>query len=82
MHMPADVSFLMYDDFVWTKLTTPPLTVIAQRVYDMGAAAAQTFIRRIRQPGAGTVFSASLTLRGSIGAPSPETAPRSAAAGS
>ena len=39
---------LMYDDFAWTRLTTPPLTVIAQPVYDMGAAAAAALIRQIR----------------------------------
>ena len=40
LSIPDDVSFLMYDDFAWTRLTTPPLTVIAQPVYDMGVAAA------------------------------------------
>ena len=75
--MPADISFLMYDNFAWTKLTTPPLAVIAQPVYDMGAAAARILIRHIRQPGAATTppaeFTASLIVRGSIGAPAPAT---------
>ncbi len=47
LSIPADVSFLMYDDFAWTRLTTPPLTVIAQPVYEMGAAAATALIRQI-----------------------------------
>jgi DNA-binding LacI/PurR family transcriptional regulator len=31
----------MYNDFAWTRLTTPPLTVIAQPVYNMGLMAAK-----------------------------------------
>lgn len=72
LQMPTDVSFLMYDDFAWTKLTTPPLTVIAQPVYAIGAAAADAVIKRIR----GQLphlhlddFTATLIRRGSVGAP-------------
>lgn len=68
--IPADVSFLMYDDFAWTRLTTPPLTVIAQPVYDMGVAAASALIRQIegRPPAAAAPeFSATLVRRGSVG---------------
>ena len=67
----------MYDDFAWTRLTTPPLTVIAQPVYDMGAAAADALIRQIegRPPRAARPeFSAKLIRRGSVGA-APATAP-------
>ncbi|MDR6437893.1 LacI family transcriptional regulator [Paenarthrobacter nicotinovorans] len=70
--IPADVSFLMYDDFAWTRLTTPPLTVIAQPVYDMGIAAATALIRRIegRKAAAPTPeLAARLIQRGSVGAP-------------
>lgn len=72
LRIPQDVSFLMYDDFPWTKLTTPPLTVISQPVYDIGASAAEALIRLIRQPGKATelpVFQATLKHRGSVGAP-------------
>lgn len=71
LDIPGDVSFLMYDDFAWTRLTTPPLTVIAQPVYDMGAAAAAALIRQIegRAPrGARPEFRATLIRRGSVGA--------------
>lgn len=71
LSIPADVSFLMYDDLPWTRLTTPPLTVIAQPVYDMGVAAASALIRQIegRPPGAARPqFSATLIRRGSVGA--------------
>src|SRR6476620_3970934 len=67
LRIPEDVSFLMYDDFAWTRLTTPPLTVVAQPVYDMGAAAANALIRQIdgRPPlVAAPEFNARLVRRG------------------
>jgi LacI family transcriptional regulator len=70
LRIPEDVSFLMYDDFAWTRLTTPPLTVVAQPVYDMGAAAANALIRQIdgRPPLApAPEFNARLVRRGSVG---------------
>jgi len=71
LSIPGDVSFLMYDDFAWTRLTTPPLTVIAQPVYDMGVAAASALIRQIegRKPTAAPDLAARLIKRGSVGAP-------------
>jgi len=71
LSIPDDVSFLMYDDFAWTRLTTPPLTVIAQPVYDMGVAAAGALIRQIegRKPAAAPELAARLVKRGSVGAP-------------
>ncbi|MEV7661509.1 LacI family DNA-binding transcriptional regulator [Paenarthrobacter sp. NPDC089316] len=70
--IPDDVSFLMYDDFAWTRLTTPPLTVIAQPVYDMGAAAAAALIRQIegrKTASPSPELVARLIRRGSVGAP-------------
>lgn len=70
--IPRDVSFLMYDDFAWTRLTTPPLTVIAQPVYEMGVAAATALIRQIegrKAPAATPALLATLIRRGSVGAP-------------
>lgn len=70
LEIPAGVSFLMYDDLAWTRLTSPPLTVIAQPVYDMGAAAASALIRQIEgRPPLATApeFTATLVRRGSVG---------------
>ncbi len=70
LSIPKDVSFLMYDDFAWTRLTTPPLTVIAQPVYEMGVAAAEALIRQIqgrKAPAAKPEFAATLVKRGSVG---------------
>jgi LacI family transcriptional regulator len=72
LSIPGDVSLLMYDDFAWTRLTTPPLTVIAQPVYDMGIAAASALIRQIegrKSAGPAPELMATLIHRGSIGAP-------------
>lgn len=71
LRIPDDVSFLMYDDFAWTRLTTPPLTVVAQPVYEMGVAAAAALIRQIegRPPLVpAPEFNATLVRRGSVGA--------------
>jgi LacI family transcriptional regulator len=71
LSIPGDVSFLMYDDFAWTRLTTPPLTVIAQPVYEMGVAAAEALISQIqgrKVPAAKPEFAARLVKRGSVGA--------------
>jgi LacI family transcriptional regulator len=72
LRIPLDVSFLMYDDFAWTRLTTPPLTVIAQPVYEMGVAAARALIRQIEGGNAPTAVPelvAKLIRRGSVGSP-------------
>jgi LacI family transcriptional regulator len=73
LSIPRDVSFLMYDDFAWTRLTTPPLTVIAQPVYDMGVAAATALIQQIKGRKATDTppaLEARLIKRGSVGSPS------------
>ena len=77
LSIPEDVSFLMYDDFAWTRLTTPPLTVIAQPVYDMGIAAASALIRQIegrKSAGPAPELVATLIHRGSIGVANAEIA--------
>ena len=54
------------------RLTTPPLTVIAQPVYDMGVAAAAALIRQIEGRKASApapMFTAELIRRGSVAAP-------------
>jgi LacI family transcriptional regulator len=70
LSIPGDVSFLMFDDFAWTRLTTPPLTVIAQPVYDMGVAAASALIRQIegrKASDTAPTLEARLIRRGSVG---------------
>jgi LacI family transcriptional regulator len=72
LSIPRDVSFLMFDDFAWTRLTAPPLTVIAQPVYDMGVAAATALLRQIegrKSPDPVPALEARLIHRGSLGSP-------------
>lgn len=70
--IPGELSFVMFDDHLWAKLLTPPLTVVAQPVYELGAAAAATLISRMRgeKPAPIANFSAKLIERESIGPPS------------
>jgi LacI family transcriptional regulator len=69
LRVPVDISFVMYDDFPWTELMTPPLTVVAQPVYEMGREAARRLICHIRQQSAGVLpeFDSWMVVRGSVG---------------
>lgn len=71
LRIPHNASFVMYDDFPWTRLTTPPLTVIGQPVHEMGVEAARRLLDRIDgiDPGPMPQMSARVVQRGSIGAP-------------
>jgi len=76
LSIPEDVSFLMYDDFAWTRLTTPPLTVIAQPVYDMGVAAATALIQQIegrKASNAAPALEPRLIKRGSVASPNEQS---------
>ncbi|MDU6410406.1 MAG: LacI family DNA-binding transcriptional regulator [Yersiniaceae bacterium] len=69
LRIPQDLSFVMYDNFPWTEIVNPPLTVVAQPVYEMGREAARRLIARIKgeEPGPMVPFAAELLVRGSIG---------------
>lgn len=69
LRVPEDISFLMYDDFPWTELMTPALTVVAQPVYEMGREAARRLICHIRQQPAGELpaFEGWMVVRDSVG---------------
>jgi LacI family transcriptional regulator len=47
LRVPEDISFIMFDDFEWTTLISPPVSVISQPVYEVGVAAAKQLIARI-----------------------------------
>ncbi|WP_343902862.1 LacI family DNA-binding transcriptional regulator [Arthrobacter rhombi] len=71
LSVPGDCSFVMYDDFPWTLLTTPPLTVIRQPVYEMGVEAGRRIVDRIegKTPGPMPDLEAAVISRGSIAPP-------------
>jgi LacI family transcriptional regulator, galactose operon repressor len=43
----ADIGVVAFDDAPWTTLIDPPLTVVAQPAYEMGAVAARLLLERI-----------------------------------
>jgi LacI family transcriptional regulator len=44
---PTDVSLMGFDDAEWAEVVSPPLTVIAQPVYEIGVRAAELLFARI-----------------------------------
>jgi LacI family transcriptional regulator len=44
---PRDVSIVGFDDLEWTSIVSPPLTVVAQPVHDMGRKAGRVLLGRI-----------------------------------
>jgi LacI family transcriptional regulator len=70
--VPADVSVVGFDDIPTAELLHPPLTVVQQPTYRVGARAADLLIRRLREPEAAVkevVLSARLIVRGSTAPP-------------
>lgn len=69
LRVPQDVSFVMFDNFPWTEIVAPPLSVISQPVYEMGREAARRIICELRGEAAGPMptFTAEFIARKSIG---------------
>ncbi len=60
---------MMFDNFPWTEIVAPPLSVISQPVYEMGREAARRIICELRGEAAGPMptFTAEFIARKSIG---------------
>lgn len=72
LSIPRDVSLIVFDDADWTSITTPPITVVAQPIYELGAEAARMLLARIQGAPAGwqrKVLSQQLIERGSVAPP-------------
>jgi DNA-binding LacI/PurR family transcriptional regulator len=68
--MPSTISLVGFDDIPTGELLDPPLTVVQQPTYRMGAQAAELLIRRLREPSAPiqeVLLAARLIVRGSTG---------------
>jgi DNA-binding LacI/PurR family transcriptional regulator len=66
--VPRQLSVVGFDDIPTGELLEPPLTVVQQPTYRVGARAADLLIRRLREPAAPVkevVLSARLVVRGS-----------------
>jgi len=50
LSIPDQISLIGFDDMPWAASLRPPLTVIAQPVYEMGIAAAHLVLDRIKEP--------------------------------
>ncbi len=75
--VPEQMSVVAFDDLPIGDLLDPPMTVIQQPTYQIGARAAELLLRRIRDPGAPAqevLLSARLVVRGSTGPPPAEVA--------
>jgi LacI family transcriptional regulator len=48
LRWPQDVSVIGFDDADWTEAVSPPLTVVAQPVQDIGRTACELLLRRLR----------------------------------
>ncbi|WP_094604329.1 HTH-type transcriptional regulator KdgR [Sporomusa silvacetica DSM 10669] len=46
--IPDEIAVLGFDDWEWAQLIDPPVTVVAQPVYDMGNKAAALLIKRMK----------------------------------
>lgn len=70
VHVPEALSLVGFDDIPTGELLDPPLTVIQQPTYQIGAQAAELLIRRLEEPTASVrevILSATLLIRGSTG---------------
>ena len=68
LRIPEDISVVAFDDAAWTTVLRPPLTVVAQPVYELGATAARRLIARIEgddEPPRVEILDTSFILRGS-----------------
>ena len=50
LHLPGDISFVGFDDAEWCRSYAPPLTVVAQPTYEIGARACRMLLARIGNP--------------------------------
>lgn len=68
LNIPDQISLIGFDDMAWAPSLRPPLTVLAQPVYEMGITAARLLLGRINEPEAPfqhVTFEAKLIIRAS-----------------
>ena len=81
LQVPRDVSVAGYDDDVFAEFSRPPLTTVRQPMYEIGQAAVQSILARVRgEEGTLPSFATALRIRDSTGPArrQPATAARSA----
>jgi DNA-binding LacI/PurR family transcriptional regulator len=50
LEIPRDIGIVSFDDVPWGAWLRPPLTVVDQPTYDLGASAARILLNRFREP--------------------------------
>ncbi|HEY0827833.1 MAG TPA: LacI family DNA-binding transcriptional regulator [Bacilli bacterium] len=50
IRIPEELAIIGFDDYEWTKITTPPLSVIKQPSYQLGEQAAEILLKKIKNP--------------------------------
>jgi LacI family transcriptional regulator, galactose operon repressor len=76
---PEDVSLIGFDDLDLAEMTSPPLSSVSQPGYQMGTAATQILIDRVRGdhgPPEHIVLETALKIRDSVGVPPAENSER------
>jgi LacI family transcriptional regulator len=72
---PKEVALVAFTDYLWCEVTAPPLTCVRQPVREMGEAAADLFLRAVRDPLSAPppaiVLPTTLAIRESCGCPGP-----------
>ena len=71
LRIPEQVAVIGFDDMPWATALGPPLTAVAQPTFDLGVAAAQLLLARLRDPQRPfrrVVLETRLMIRGSCGA--------------
>ena len=73
VQVPGELSVIGFDDVDWAMLSRPPLTVVAQPAYDVGAASAELLLKRIASPDGSqrrtVLLTPELIIRSSTGPP-------------
>ncbi|OLP58835.1 LacI family transcriptional regulator [Xaviernesmea oryzae] len=78
IRIPDDLSLVSFHDADWTSVTTPPVTVIRQPVYQLGETAARLLVRRMKGdvgPPTRTVLETELVERASVSMPDQSSEP-------
>lgn len=68
LSIPDEIAVVAFDEMDWMFVMQPPLTVVAQPVYEMGKEAAELMLKRIQNPEMApvhTVLEPTILLRGS-----------------
>lgn len=52
IEIPAQIAVIGFDDYEWSSITKPSLSVIRQPTFEMGAKAAEILLKRINSPSA------------------------------